>query len=117
METPWEGNSAQEGNSRVKVTQVRMYTPAKRQVNSIQAVEKNNEEGSRMEFAKLSLRLSRALVCNHRGIFRTLCHGLGGSGLHLVSGLLRSVFRRALGLQGFGVENAIMPKAAIGQRL
>jgi hypothetical protein len=52
---PWEGNSAQEGNSRVKVTQVRMYTPAKRQVNSIQAVEKNNEEGSRMEFAKAEL--------------------------------------------------------------
>jgi hypothetical protein len=41
---PWEGNSAQEDNSGVKVTQVRMYTPAERQVNSIQAMEKNNEE-------------------------------------------------------------------------
>ena len=70
-----------------------------------------------MGFTKLSLRSGERLIRNHRGMFRTLCHALGGSSLHLVSGLLRSIFRRALGLQCFGVENAVMPKAAIGQRL
>jgi len=70
-----------------------------------------------MGIHQADLTFAKRLVCNHRGIFRTLCHALGGSGLHLVSGLLRSIFRRALGLQRFRVENAVMPKAAIGQRL